>query len=243
MQINKNCKLFLRDIYSYDISACHYNILVNLGFDVSDLNKENKEERNIKIGKMMRNNPRLTDILRSTTESMITEYLFINNIKDDDLVIRQYDGVLTTKKLKNDTTSFLPLELRSIFKIFIISINRDRYIALDEKNEIIIKGVPHRYGEIDNIFKDILSINYLNKSSIFKSLKDIKNKILTSSNPFLYAIPTNDKDKFNILFKKYGQLEVSKSVLSIMDIDDIDKEKYFEIYMRPFSESLVVEFA
>jgi len=229
----------MRDLYLYDISACHYTIMENLGFDLSKIDKQNKEKRNIQIGLLMKDNPKLTSILRTTTNSLIDEYLVRNEISEDDLIIRQYDGIITKKALK-ESNQFIPLELRSIYQVMIISFNRNMYIANDGTS-VVIKGVPHRYESIDNIYKEIVSINYLNKESIFRSLQNIKNKILSSDDASLYCIPTSE-DKYAVFFKQYGQLEVSKSMARVMDTEDIDKKYYFKYYIEPFTKSITVEF-
>lgn len=240
MNINKKCKLFLRDVYSYDISACHYNVLKNMNYDMSNIDKNNKLKRNIQIGKLMRDNPKLTSIIRSTTESLIDEYILRNNILDDDIIIRQYDGFITTKLLKETTSQYLPIDLKEIFSVFIISIDRNMFIATDGIN-YSIKGISNRYEKIDEIYKKILRINYVNKSSVFLELQKIKDYILNSNDSFLYCIPT-EENKFNIILKQYGQFEVSDSMVKILDTNDIDKEKYFDLYIRPFTESITVEF-
>jgi len=211
----------------------------NLGFDLSKIDKKNKEKRNIQIGLLMRDNPKLTSILRTTTNSLIDEYLVRNEISEDDLIIRQYDGIITKKALR-ESDQFIPLELRSIFQVMIISFNRSMYIANDG-TDVIIKGVPHRYDSIDKVYKEIVRINYLNKDSVFKSLQNIKNKILSSDDASLYCIPTGE-DKYAVFFKQYGQLEVSKSMARIMDTEDIDKKHYFSYYIEPFTKSITAEF-
>lgn len=241
MDINQNCKLLLRDIYSYDITACHYNILDKLGVNISHLDKDNKEKRNIQIGLMMRNNPKLIPILRETTNSIISEYLLRNNILEDDIIIRQYDGFLTSKKLKQTTDLYLPLDLRKVFQIFLISIDRDKYIGLDEKFSITIKGIPHRYEKIDKIYEEVLKMNFMNKPSIFKKLDELKHKILFNDDSSLYGIPTSN-NLFTVFFRQYGQIDITESMLRIMGTEDIDKEKYYDLYLRPFFESIIVEF-
>lgn len=241
MDINKECKLFLQQVYSYDITACHYTILERLGLDISKLDKSNKEQRNIQIGLMMRNNPKLTPILRGTTNSIISEYILRNNISESDIVIRQYDGILTTKKLTETTDMYLPLDLRKIFQVFLISIDRNKYIGLDEKFKTTVKGIPHKYNNIEKIYTEILKINYMNKQSIFKKLDELKHRVLFGNNSELYGIPTPN-NLFTVFFKKFGQIDVTESMLRIMDTDDIDKEKYYDLYLRPFFESIVIEF-
>jgi len=241
MKINQNTKLVLRDLYLYDIEACHYTIMQKLGLDLSHIDRKDKTERNIQIGKMMRKNPRLTSLLRNTTRSVIDEFIHINGITDDDIILRQYDGIILTKTLQYTDTKHIPLNIRKHFQLFISSIDRQKYIALTNKGKIIIKGVPFRYDKMDNVYESICKINYMRKESIFRNLQRIKDDLIKSKDPKLFAIPSRD-NKFNIFLKEYGQLEVSKAALKIMDSDDIDKERYFKFYIEPFTKSIVVEF-
>jgi hypothetical protein len=241
MELNEKLNLVMRDVFLYDIEACHYTILKNLGYDVSDIPFEDKFERNKKIGQMMRDNPRLTSLLRNKTKSTIDEYILKNSVADDEIVIRQYDGVILTRGLRERNVSEIPLDVRKHFEIFIMSIDRTKYIAYDSGGEVTIKGVSFRYPEINKIYEQVCRINFANKSAIFKTLHKIKNKFLNSSNPFLFGVPLKN-GKFNIYLKAYGELEISQPTLKIMDTDDIDKQKYFDFYITPFTKSIVAEF-
>jgi len=210
-------------------------------FDVSGINPLDKEERNIQIGKMMRKNPKLTSALRSHTKSVIDNYINANRVTDNDIILRQYDGIIITKTLRVTDLGGIQLNIRRHFLIFITSIDRTKYIAIDSFGKTSIKGVSHRYEEMDKIYQRICKINYLNKESIFRNLQEIKNHIMTTKNIKLFAIPI-DKNKFNIFLKEYGQVEISGTTLKIMDPDDIDREKYFNFYIAPFTKSIVVEF-
>jgi len=240
MNINKFCRLFLNNVYSYDISACHYNILKSLNYDISNIEKNDKLKRNIQIGKLMKGNPQLTNTIRSITESLIDEYILRNKLLKDDIIIRQYDGFMSLKPLKQTTDQYLPIDLQTIFSVFIISLDRTKFIATDG-NKISIKGIANRYQEIDNIFKKILFINYANKNSIFVSLQNIKDELLTSQNPKLYCIPSGE-EKYNIFLKQYGQFEISETLINILDTSDIDKERYFNHYFKSFFDSIAIEF-
>lgn len=240
MQINPNIPLILKETYLYDIEACHYTIMKKLGMDLTGLDPNDKTQRNIEIGKRMRDNPRLTSTLRTTTESIIDEYILKNRIEDDQIVIRQYDGIITTKMLRITDVQHVPLDLRNRFLIFIISIDRKTYIALDSENKITIKGVAFRYPLMDKILEKICKINFANKSRIFINLQKIKDDFLKSNNPYLFGIPSTKG--YNIYLKGYGQLEVTESTLKIMDPDDIDKQRYFKFYIEPFTKSITTEF-
>jgi len=240
VNINKNCGLFLRDIYLYDIEACHYTILERLGFDLSNIDKKDKEGRNIHIGKLMKQNPRLTDILRKTTNSIVDENISRNNITEDELILRQYDGIIITRILQEVIVQSIPLALSSHFEIFIISVDRNKYIAFDGI-ETTIKGVPHRYEKIDKLYRRIAKINFNVRSSIFENLQEIKDEILTSNDPELYCVPVSD-DKYSVFLKGYEEVEITKQTVRMMDVNDVDRRKYFEFYLRPFTESITVEF-
>jgi hypothetical protein len=241
MKINDKISLIQRnDVYLYEIESCHYTILNNLGYELNGVDPENKKERNIKIGQMMKQNPRLINLLRKTTESVISDYLLKNKIKDDEIVIRQYDGVLLTKQLEYTNLGHIPLEKRQTFQKFIISIDRNKYIGMDNNFSIVLKGISNRHEKIDAIYKRLCKLTDLNKDSIFSHLQNIKDEILTSTDPELFGIPTKD-GKFIIFLKGYGEITISKPTLTILDTNDIDRKKYFDAYISPFTKSIVFE--
>lgn len=241
MKINENMKLVLKDVFLYDIEACHYNILKNMGYDISEIDKDNKKERNIQIGKMMRRNPSLTSVLRKTTESIIDTYISKNEISEDDIIIRQYDGFITTRVLRETKIGDIPLNIRKNFEIFISSIDRKMYIAMDSTKKVTAKGIALKYDKIVEVYERICKINYGNKLSIFRNLQKIKDDFFNSTDPFLFSIP-NKNEKFTVFIKDYGQMEMSGQLIKLMETDDIDKERYFDFYINPFTKSIVYEF-
>jgi len=242
MELNKSTGLLLRDVYSYDISSCHYMILQRLGYDLSNIEKDDKLKRNIQIGLMMKENPNLTTLLRGTTESLISDYLHKNNITENDLIIRQYDGVIVKKPMPINNVH-MPLELRDKFEYMLLSIDRKMYIALTEyTNKVTIKGVAHKYPAMNEIYKKILKINFGSKVAVFRSLQKIKDEVFHTTDSSLFAIPTI-KDKCNVFFKYYGEIQISSRMVKILDPSDIDRQRYYDFYIRPFTESLIIEFA
>jgi len=241
MKINPNLKLVLKDLYLYDIEACHYNIVKKMGLDVSNLDENDKLDRNIEIGKMMRKNPRLTSVIRNTTRSIIDEYIRRNDIKDDEIVIRQYDGMILTRGLQETNVGQLPLNRRRFYQVFIASIDRSKYISLDSAEKTSIKGIPFRYPHIDAVYQKICKLNFGKKGAIFRGLQNIKDAFLNSNDSKLFGVPLKN-GKFNIFLKRYGEMQVSEQTLKIMDTDDIDKKRYFDFYIIPFTKSITYEF-
>jgi hypothetical protein len=77
MKIKNIKNLLLRDIFSYDISSCHYQILKKYNFNVSFIkDKNNKLERNIQIGQMMGINNNMKSFLRNTTEKILDNFIY-----------------------------------------------------------------------------------------------------------------------------------------------------------------------
>ena len=233
--------LFYRDIYYYDIEACHYQIIKNFGLDISRLDKSDKQQRNIEIGKMMGENPRFSKALRNFTISIISDYLSRNKISEEDVLLYQYDGFITTKKLYRTNLEPIPLK-EYFFEKFLIGSKRDRYIAKC-KDETIIKGVPNKYDKMNELFSKLININFVSKQNIFINLEEIKNKIYTTNNWQLFFIDTEKEKYGEMVFKKYGQISIARSAAKLIDIEDIDKEWYYNKYIRPFSEAIVLEFA
>ena len=242
MKINDKCQLFLRDVYLYDISSCHYSISEKSSFDVSFLEKDDKTKRNIQIGLLMKENPKFTSLLRNTTNSIINEYISINKLKDEEIVTRQYDGIIVTRPLEV-TKLNLPLDFRTHILIFISSFNRNSYISYDGK-KTSIKGISNRYNAIDSLYHQFLSqTNFLNKSSVFKQLQKLKNVFLQTKNIKLFCMPSNDDNSFVVYFKEFEDIKISKQTAKIIDVNDINREWYFNFYIKPFAQSLVLEFA
>lgn len=240
MQLNPNLPLIMRDVHIYDIEACHYTILKNKGFDLSGIDPNDKLGRNIAIGQMMRDNPRITSLLRTTTESIINDYININNVKPDEIIIRQYDGLILTRQLSMTNIGHIPLERRLTLTHFISSIKRNSYIAIDDEKSVKVKGVAHQYDAINEIYKELCLSLDVTSNARFDRLQKIKDIFFNDDDPKLFGIPSKN-GKFNIFLKGYGELEVSLSTLKIMDTDDVDRERYFRFYIEPFTKSIVIE--
>lgn len=234
--------LFFRDIYYYDIEACHYQIMKNFGLDISRLNKDDKQQRNIEIGKMMGENPRFSKALRNFTSSIISDYLSRNKIKEDDVILRQYDGFITTKKLYQTNLNPIPIK-EYCFEKLLVGSNRDRYIA-KHKNDIIIKGVPNKYPKMNKYLGKLVNINFISKENIFINLEEIKHKFYSSNDWKLFFIQEDSSNNYGeMIFKNYGQLSIAKTAGKLIDVKDIDRDWYYNKYLRPFTEAIVLEFA
>jgi hypothetical protein len=240
MQINENCNYVLKDIYLYDIESCHFQILKKMGLDMSFIpDKTNKLERNKSIGLLFRDKPKLSQKVRDVTNSTIREYLKINDVQPNELILRQYDGIMVVRKIHN-IDQFIDLPLKEKFDIFIISIDKQKYIALTSE-KVTIKGMSNIYPGIEKYYKRLLQINFISYQAIFKTLQKIKHSLLNSNDTWDFAIPISN-NKYKIHFKSYGELDVSMTMINLIEVEEIDRNKYFELYLKPFTKSITYDY-
>ena len=235
---------YYRAVYSYDIPACHYNILKNSGFDISHLPENDKFERNRLIGLMMKNDPKLTKFLRSTTKEIIDYYIESNAISKDELLLVQYDGFYTTKKLtlKHKKEHLAHLAQRDFYDVFLFSICRRMYIAKTSDGRLLVKGVPNKYPQLEKLYTILLSLNFMSKKSISSGLNFLKNYLLTCQDKEFFLIPVETpKNSFRFYMKEFGEMVISKKALKMVSIDEIEKQLYFHIYLEPFFKAIVFD--
>ena len=236
--------LIVRDVFSYDIAACHYNLLKKFQYDVSGINKDDKLERNIQIGKIMRDNEEIKTKLRETTNRIIDDYIAFNELEEDDIIIRQYDGLITTKRLVEVEKSVLPIGLQNRYDIFLISIDRGKYIAFDNlKRKIKVKGVPSLYDGIKKYYEKLVRIvDIENRSRVLDNLENLKRSFYEETDLQVFAIPdNNNKEEVEIIFKSFGGIKVKRNTLYYMTEDEIDKEFYYDVYLHQFIQSVILE--
>lgn len=241
MKLNSQ-RLIIRDVFSYDIEACHYNLLKKFGYNMTDINRENKKERNIQIGKIMRDNESIKSRLRETTARIIDDYIAFNELEESDIIIRQYDGIITTKRLMETKKSVLPIALQNRYDLVLISIERSKYIAFDHlKGKVKIKGVPNLYDGIKHYYEKLIRIvDIENKSRVLDNLENLKKSFEKEKDLNIFAIPV-DEDQVEMMFKSFGQLRIKRNTLYYMDDDEIDKSFYYDFYLHSFIQSVILE--
>jgi len=242
MKLNSK-NLILRDIFSYDVVACHYNLLKTFNYDVSNIDENDKVGRNIQIGKIMRDNESIKTRLRETTNRIIDDYIAFNELGEDDIIIRQYDGIITSKRLIETEKSVLPIVLQNRYDIFLISIDRQKYIAFDNlKNKVKVKGVPNLYNGILKYYNRLIRIvDIESKSRVLENLENMRSEILNENDINVFAIDTDNEDEVDMIFKTFGQLKIKRNTLYYMTEDEIDREFYYDFYFHYFVQSVLLE--
>lgn len=237
MQISKNCNFVLKDLFSYDFQACNYYLLKNIGWDLSKINFEDKKQRNIQIGYLQMNNPKLARYLYDSTISLINMYLSENKVDESQVIMRARDGVITSKKFTKLNIT-MPIEFVSDISKFIISTNRKRYLAIYPTGKVEVKGVSNKTVNTDyfNLFKNL---NFSTKKGILNGLDLIRQAILKSENIFWFVRKTEDNN-FLVPIIGEGILRLNTSSISMIDINEVDKNFVWEEFIWPFAKSLLV---
>jgi len=218
------------DLYFYDFSQCYYNLLVKINFQFpKNLNIQNKQERNIFIGKLQKENKTVYNYLSNTVDKLLDFYIEENNLNKDDIIIRQKDGIITKKKLQN-IDQFLKLDFRGYISFLLFDITHKRFLYLMD-DKINVKGIPNFYNALDDLYQDFKNFNFYDKKLLFKQLYNFKNKVLDQNLDF-YKIP---KDDFYVIKVKNGFVKYQQKIKY-----DIDKLYYFDTYFKLFCDTLVL---
>ncbi len=235
--INNNCPLVLSNLFEYDFSACSYNILKNIGWDMSKIEKENKSVRNIQIGCIQRDNPPVSQYITSTINNLIDYYLRENQVNESEVILRQKDGVTLTKRLRLTNLS-MPLTLTGVISKLIIDVTRKKWLIVYSSGDVIVKGINNKVKNKD-FFKLFRNLNYSNKSNLISGLEKIRQSIFSGSN-INWFLQEEDDGSFSVPIINVGFIKISKSALSSLRVDDVDRYFLWEEYVWPFVESILI---
>jgi hypothetical protein len=212
-------------------------MLKSIGWDMSNIEYNNKEVRNIQIGLLQRDNPKLSKFIMDNTRQLIDFYIEENKLENIDVVIRQRDGIITKKKL-SVTNITMPIELRGIISHLIISMTRKEWLIIYNDGKIDVKGIKDK--PVDISFYELFShIDFLSQKNVITSIDNIRTQILTSKN--IWWFTKKDGDEFVVPFFREGIMRFPRSTVLSVDIGDVEKLFIWEEYVWPFAQSLLIE--
>lgn len=237
MNISSVCNLVLSNLYGYDFSACAYNILKSINWDLSEVEFENKEKRNIQIGYIQRNNPNVANFLLNSINNLVDHYFNVNGISKENVIIRMRDGFIIDKPL-NIIDITMPIDLRTIYSKIILSYDRSKCVGITNNGYIEVKGIRNKTLDISffNMFKNL---NFSTQKSLMVGLENIRKTILSSEN-IEWFMRVNDEESYIVPIMNTGLLKLNKASLRMVDIDEIDKYFIWEEYIWPFARSILI---
>lgn len=235
--LNKDVEPIQSNLFEYDFRSCAYNVLKNIGYDVSNINESDKKMRNIQIGLLMRENKFLNTFITKQIKNILEFYIEENELEEHEIIWRQKDGLITTRKLE-DTNSTIELELRNTVSKLISSLSRDKVLIIYNNNEISIKGIRNKPIDL-SFFNLFLNLDFSNKKNILKGCDNIRKQFLSSTN-INHFVREDKEGNLNIQMKEGMSIKVNKSMLRNINIKDIDKNVIYENYIYPFFQTLLV---
>jgi hypothetical protein len=201
---------------------------------LNGIDSTDKEKRNITIGKLQIHNTSLSEYIMEETTGMVQYYLRKNEVKQEDIIAIQRDGIIISHPLKFTSDKFA---LRSILSKLIITLDRKRYLSIDSNGKVEVKGVKDK--PIDTSFYDMFrNLNYGDKKLLLIGLNSIRDTILNAKKASWFGI---EKD-LNVIIPilGIGEICVSKSSLMRIEPKEIDKEFLWNDYIWPFTQPLLL---
>jgi hypothetical protein len=173
------------NMFYYDIKSAGPTILKYITNNKIDLLNLEKTERNIKYGKLMKEN----EYYKIASKLMFSVNKFVCYLYDG--IIYTPDSIITNRIIKDDKiikSLVINYECKYHFNLLIINKNKNSYIAITNDNKVIIKGELKNYLNeflVEKLIDFCLNkINWLEKfKQWFKNLNDntyflIQNKYL-----------------------------------------------------------------
>ncbi len=235
--------------YEYDIRACAYNVIRLLGIHIHDLElvKEDKDRRNVLIGRYWREHKHEHQMYRACTSTIIDEYK--SQVRPEAIICDKFDGFISIEKIPNTNCSLLPIELRHIYMPLLL-ITSNQYIGLDvlpnKKPQVICKGFAYKTIGFERVIynqlflfakergigvRDLLS----NPVHVKDLLMRLYSKERCEEDPDFFIIP-RDSEQFGLVKLRDGAdsfIELNLSNIDLMrDVKlpcgDIDYDWYYK---------------
>jgi len=234
--VNQNVPLILSGLYEYDFASCAYNILRNIGWDLSKIDPNDKEKRNITIGYIQRDNPDIGQYIQLTISNLVDFYIEQNGLVENEVVLRQKDSITTTKPLKiiDKTMEF---EFRGVISKLIISTDRKKWLIIYSDGRVVTKGLTKNLYD-DSFFMMFRNIDFANRRVLIDNLENMRRHIIQSEKIGWFVM--TEEDSFIVPIIGEGFIKFRKSSLCSLTPEDIDRSYLWEEYLWPFVQSIIV---
>lgn len=190
-------------ITEYDIQRCHPSCMYFIKGPefYNELISMPKLESNIRIGKMMREDPNLSQQIGEIKLRFFNEFCKVNNIKDSNFLSSTVDSMLLVNKkplktkFENGVINFRNKD--GEFTSYIrLSFGREIEILYDGmNNNVRVKGVNEEYisgnPTFMRLFKQLLMLlenaNNLSTQELLRKTNYIRSKYINSKDPMMWA--------------------------------------------------------
>lgn len=200
--INKHIEI-IRDvkIREYDIKSAGLNILYNRGYvdkeEYEMLLSMPKLERNVIIGKWLRDNPEINAVMMNEFVRIRKIFFEMNEISDDEILSIKKDAIfIVDRELTNLKFENYEFTCREEFTDYIF-MDKKEYYYNKYTDELEVKGFPKEVKEFQQeyffkLIKKLLKLGK-DKKEIFRTLIEFKTDFLERTLPKQYyrSVATN----------------------------------------------------
>jgi len=206
-----------------------------IDWDFYDIDIDDKLERNIEIGKAQIGNENLSAFLIETITNLLNFYKRKNDLKDEEIIVTQRDGMIVSRELKV-TTGLMQLDFRGTFDVLIITPDRRKYLSV-ANDSVDVKGISNYYKQLDPVYHKFARLNFINKTALFSQLDSVRKTVLKMEDKKFFMIPIDDDVAIQT---PNGPIITSGE--NTFSLKDLDKIKYYNHYFREFVESVFLEY-
>lgn len=243
---NKNVDYAISTVINeYDIKSAHTSALYFIkGENVyNELMKMDKLSRNITIGKMIKEDPSLSDKISNKILSWFNQFCENNNIKEQNFISSTRDSLLLVNKKPSkctlDNGICLFRNKDGDFTSY-IRINNLEVLYDGFSGNLRIKGINKEYVDGNpvfiRLFKQLLSLvessKNLSMQQILKKANLLRNKYIYSKDPMMWA-SVLDGNKY--VYSVNGEKIISDSLLpDDPSVTLIKYNNYLNLFMPVF---------
>ena len=168
-------------IIEYDMSNAGINILLTKGLLKQDfvdhLNKMDKLQKNITVGKILQKNPEWNKVMMEEFIAIRKYFMEINELTDDDILSIKKDAIfIIGKRVRNlKLTENYEFKEKNTYDTYLSIMNKEFYVSID-KGEYDVKGFSKKVLSLqEDYFIDfIITALVLDREDIFAKHEHIK---------------------------------------------------------------------
>lgn len=217
------------NLYEYDVKSCFYNILKKINYNgIDKLENYEKLKRNIAIGIMQKNNPRLGKYLNRVSKNLIDCYIKENNLKNENIILRNKDGIITDTLLNN-----INIGIELSYRGFILKAIRGKdgnFLLYYDDYTVRIMGMKPFVNDI--FLKKFINIPEDNKKQYLNKLNDLRYEILKECDDKDCYTMVGKNDTIIIPTKDNTFINLNKSFYEKVSLNTIDRNFVWNVIMN-----------
>jgi hypothetical protein len=229
-------------ITEYDIKSAGFNVIkfkkLLPSEEIQELDRIDKEERNIRIGKRMIKYPNISEEIINTLAEVRSDFVILNNIQEEDVLSIKKDAIFVIKKMPRELSikNYFNFVQKESYTSYCYLNNKEFYYS-SRNNILDIKGLSENIKNmqedyfLNDIKKIMSSAERLESDQIFSILKNYRTKYLSKK---LDKETYRDLDTGLFRVGSYTFENISDEM-----VEDLDISQNYIKYLVPLFSALV----